>query len=119
MLKKIKVSPFSETYCDKNGILFSKDNSILISFPPNYYNSVLAHSYKVPEGVQKIEKFAFRECNNISQVELPQSVKELGAGAFASCYELKKINLPENLEIIGEACFADCKLKGAWNKWMN
>ena len=67
----------------------------------------------------KIEKFAFRECNNISQVELPQSVKELGAGAFASCYELKKINLPENLEIIGEACFADCKLKGAWNKWMN
>ena len=119
MLKKIKVSPFSETYCDKNGILFSKDNSILISFPPNYYNSVLAHSYKVPEGVQKIEKFAFRECNNISQVELPQSVNELGAGAFASCYELKKINLPENLEIIGEACFADCKLKGAWNKWMN
>ena len=56
MLKKIKVSPFSKTYCDKKGVLFSKDNSILISFPPNYYNSVLAHAYKVPEGVQKIEK---------------------------------------------------------------
>ena len=110
MLKKIKVSPFSKTYCDKKGVLFSKDNSILISYPPNYYNSVLAHAYKVPEGVQKIEKFAFRECNNISQIELPESVKELGAGAFSGCCELRKINLPENLEIIGEACFANCKL---------
>jgi hypothetical protein len=82
----------------------------LISFPPNYYDSILAHSYKVPKGVQKIEKFAFRECNNISQIELPESVKELGEGAFIGCCELQKINLPINLEIIGEACFTNSKI---------
>lgn len=110
MLKKIKVSPFSKTYCDNKGVLFSKDKSVLISFPPNYYDSILAHSYKVPKGVQKIEKFAFRECNNISQIELPESVKELGEGAFIGCCELQKINLPINLEIIGEACFTNSKI---------
>lgn len=58
----------------------------------------------------KIEKFAFRECNNISQIELPESVKELGEGAFIGCCELQKINFPKNLEIIGAEYFSNSKM---------
>jgi len=69
----------------------------------------------VPDGVTKIEAFAFGHadneeegCPNLKEVILPASVKEIERFAFYQCRALVKIHFPENLKTIGQEAFRKC-----------
>jgi len=63
----------------------------------------------VPEGVTKIDDFAFSHNIAIAVVILPDSVTEIGRGAFAGCKNLLNVRIPDSVTVIGEDAFAGCR----------
>ena len=59
---------------------------------------------ELPEGLTKIEDFAFAMCTNLRTVRLPSTVTELGEYAFRSCENLTSINLG-SIKVIGDYAF--------------
>lgn len=85
-LKSIDVDKENQTYSSIDGVLYSKDHKILYAYP-NMHGSV----YEVPEGVETIEKFAFKDCDNIELLMLPSTLKLIKLNAFYRATSLKKV----------------------------
>ena len=68
-----------------------------------------AEAVKVPDGVTKINDFAFEGNSTITSVVLPQGLQVIGNSAFCMCKNLKTINLPESLIQIDKRAFFFCE----------
>ncbi len=81
-LVEIEVAKENEHYCSVDGVLYSKDMSVLLRFPSG---------------------------SPLKEFSVPESVKDIGDLAFSSCANLRKVTLPCGLESIGEDCFLGSK----------
>ena len=52
------------------------------------------------DNVPKIEDEQYANCQNLRRIVVPEGVKELGNNAFRECKQLTSINLPRSLKII-------------------
>ncbi len=102
-LERIEVSPENKTYCDIDGVLFSKDGTRLITFPDNH-----SSRYIVPNSVIHIERSAFDYAKKLRKLTLGKNVKTIGLAAFFHCKKLRSIRLPEGLASIGPGAFSFC-----------
>ena len=59
-------------------------------------------------GVKVIGSYAFDNCYNLTSVTLPESVNVISNDAFSSCYNLTSITIPANVTSIGERAFSGC-----------
>ena len=66
-------------------------------------------SIALPEGLLRIETFAFMGCSELTTVVLPDSLVEIGDGAFNGCKKLSDITLPKGLKSIGNHAFIGCR----------
>ena len=116
LLRKITVHADNLVYTDINGVLFSKDRTELIYFPPHHP----MHNYIVPDTVRCIGNMAFAIsgrstvydndiADGVLSVELPNGLQEIGDNAFYSCKCLTDIIIPDSVYRIGEAAFSACK----------
>ena len=103
-LTSIDVAPNNENYTSIDGVLFSKDKTILIKYPEGKD----ATSYTIPEGVTWIGDYAFYDCDYLTSITLPEGVTEIGDFAFKYCSSLTSITLPSSLTTIGSAAFRGC-----------
>jgi len=55
------------------------------------------------DSITSIGRYAFKGCNNLSNVSIPNSVTRIGYSAFGGCKKLTTINLPESVTSL-EAC---------------
>ena len=62
----------------------------------------------IGEGVKSIPNSVFRECKNITRVEMPSTVESIGDYAFAGCTSLTHIDLPSSLKHLGAYAFNGC-----------
>ena len=79
-LAAINVDEANENYCSVEGILFTKDKTVLIQYPCNKKDRT---SYTIPGSVTKVSDNAFSNCK-LKFVTLPNTVVEVGNGAFYS-----------------------------------
>lgn len=63
----------------------------------------------LPEGLVKIDKYAFTSCENLKEAAIPSSVKYIGDAAFWGC-KLQNVVLPPEPDFISKDAFAGCKL---------
>lgn len=103
-LESILVSEFNKVYKSIDGVLFSKDQKILLVYPPN---KNITH-YDVPFTVTSIEKYAFFKCQKLISISI-DSVQSIGKKSFESCFNLIMVNAPNNLKLIGDNAFESCK----------
>ena len=47
----------------------------------------------IPDGVTKIEEWAFSGCSSLKSIEIPNSVTEIGYSAFGGCTSLQSIEI--------------------------
>lgn len=82
----LKVMPKNSVfYADKAGVLFNKVEKKLLHAP-----SAIPRRYKIPDGIEEIEKGAFRNCGKSAPcIEIPASVTKIGDAAFESVAEVK------------------------------
>ena len=85
-LKSIEVHQDNKAYCSIDGVLYSKDHKVLYAYP-NKHGSI----YEVPEGVETVEKFAFKDCDNIKMITLPSTIKQIKLNAFYRATNLEKV----------------------------
>ncbi len=101
-LKEITVDGNNPNYCSDNGMLFSKDKTVLYTYPPAKSGEI----YTVPDYVKTILDCAFRDCSNLVELTIPDTVENLGT--IWSCKSLKKVKLPDNLTEIRGYCLYEC-----------
>lgn len=76
------------------------------------FNNTTANTIKtlvIPEGVKKLDWYAFNTCENLESVTLPESLEYIDSWAFERCYKLKTINVPANVSVINGGAFAQNK----------
>ncbi len=92
-LKKISCDKNNKVYSSFEGVLFSKDKSILISYPPSKESLI----YRIPEGTRNIEFSSFRNNRNLETIYVPNSVKKVSDNAFKFSEKLIKLTFePDN-----------------------
>lgn len=62
-------------------------------------------SVVIPEGVKKIDKYAFFECEKLTTVVLPSSLRVIDYQAFYECKKMASLNFPEGLVWIRDAFY--------------
>lgn len=103
-LTNIAVDSGNTAYCSVDGVLFSKDKTVLCCYPAGKGGT----SYTVPDGVTKVGAYAFYKCSGLTSVEIPNGVTSVGDWAFYECRKLSKITLPDGLGRINDYVFGEC-----------
>ncbi len=104
-VSKISVDARNMHYSSQEGVLFNKDATELIKYPPNKEED----TYIIPAGVTKIGESAFSHCLNLSQIEIPDTVEYIDNGAFKGCKGLVQITLPSSIKEIRYDAFRACR----------
>ena len=110
-LQSIQVAGDSRSYSAADGVLFSKDGSVLYSHPPA---KEISAEYTVPSDVREIGDYAFRR-KAIRILHVPEGVETIDWEAFGYNKTLETVYLPASLKKIDYAAFNSCDaLKDVW-----
>lgn len=61
----------------------------------------------IPEWETEIKEGAFKDCEELTSIELPQWIKKIGNYAFYGCSSLTEVRIPEGCNV-DENAFHDC-----------
>ena len=62
----------------------------------------------IPEGIERIDAYAFASCASLKSVYLPDSLVTLGYAVFYHSSELESVRIGKNLEVLGSLVFTGC-----------
>ena len=79
-LASVKVSENNPAFTSEDGILFSKDKTELIFYPPKSERT----EYTIPDGVKCIQSSAFENCLNLTSVTIPDTITNVLGSAFSA-----------------------------------
>ncbi len=100
-LKEIKVESGNANYTSFDGVLFDKDQSVLLAYPGHNKNQ----TYTIPSSVTEIAEYAFDGCHNLSEITLSTSLLKIGSGAFNECDAIESITIPASVTEIAQDAF--------------
>ncbi len=126
-LQTVTVAEGNPTFKGVDGVLYSKDGSILFCYPPDkqdtaytipatttelgmdaFYGNMNILSVTVPDSLRKIGEAAFYDCMNLQSIALPDSMDSIGSDAFSFCYDLTELKLPSKVNSFGSWMFCYC-----------
>lgn len=130
-LETINVDADNENYCSENGIIYDKNKTVLIKYPPakkdksfiapntvlyvntnafNNCNNLINIKFFEPttDSFFYIDSLAFYNCNNLESVILPNLMTEISSATFKCCKNLKNVVIPNSVSEIEEYAFCDC-----------
>ena len=103
-LTSINVAEANTVYSSANGVLFSKDKTLLVQYPAGKTDA----SYTIPNSVTSIELGAFCDRTSLASITIPDSVTSIGNSAFSGCTGLTSITIPNSVTSIGWNAFSGC-----------
>jgi hypothetical protein len=125
-LIKINIDFGNREYTAENGILYSKDKTVLHTYPIGKKDN----SFTIPDNVitigklafdgskltdvtigknvESIEDQAFKECLNFVGITIPDNVTRIGKKVFWNCYNLTGIVIPKSVTCIEREAFYHC-----------
>lgn len=114
-LKSIDVDVENKNFLSSDGVLFSKDKTVLLAFPNNSHgaefdsqNKLLKTStYQIPSTVKIVGEKAFYRCEALKSIIIPEGVVEIRERAFTNCTRLEEIKLPSTLTTLGVDAFSE------------
>lgn len=145
-ITKFVVDNNNTKYKAINGVLYSKDETVLIAYPtgiiyssvvvPSGVTSIMSYAFNtcqlasvtLPSTLTTIENSAFFNCDNLSSVTFDgvSGLTKIGNYAFRYCEKLTTITIPASVTVIGRCAFADTGLSSAtleetegWKKYTN
>lgn len=125
-LTEILVDKENPYLASVDGVLFSKDKTVLYTYPggkagvyaiPDGVTQIAACAFSacaklthvtIPEGVRRIEDWVFKNCRTLTGVDIPDSVENINAEAFSGCVSLKRVTIPDSVKRIYFSAFAGC-----------
>lgn len=128
-LQQFTVDGRNSTFTARDGILYSKDMSTLVSVPnvptiariPSSVTKIGASAFQgsdrletltIPEGVTIIDRGAFHDCGRLGSMTIPAGVAKIEGGAFYNCGELTEVTMLGERPDAPKTLFPGCgKLK--------
>ncbi|QOR72968.1 leucine-rich repeat domain-containing protein [Cruoricaptor ignavus] len=125
-----KVNEASQHFKSVEGVLYSKDGSVLVKYPagkqgdsfsvPNTVKTMgtaamegsRLYYINLPNSLETISEAAFVNCLRLMEIKIPNGVKSIGVNAFLSCISLQVIEISESVETIGQQAFLNCPKLG-------
>jgi hypothetical protein len=125
-LMSIEVAAGNTYYSSEDGVLFNKNKTVLIRYPPGkqgaytipnsvteigknaFYGSIGLTSVTISNSVTSIGEMAFYGSRNLTSVTIPNSVTTIEKWAFGSCFGLKSITIPNSITDIKDDTFSHC-----------
>ncbi len=101
-LKKIDVDAENPAFCDLNGVLMTKDKTVLIDYP----DARSAKHYTIPASVTEVRTHAFADCCNLESILIPETVTTIGSYAFADCANLQSAVILADCGTIADYAFS-------------
>lgn len=124
-LTAITVDADNPTYASVDGVLCSKDLSVVYAVPgakksvelpkglkeigPQAFQGCVLNAVTIPTGVTVIGMTAFGDCRNVTELTIPKGVTEIQRGTFSWCESLTKISLPQGVTSVGNEAFYCCR----------
>jgi hypothetical protein len=102
-LTSITVNPTNSAYCGLSGVLFSKDQATLVSYPAGK-----SGRYTIPDTVTSIGDLSFYYCTKLTGITIPASVTSINYEVFGYCSGLTSITIPDSVTSIGNWAFFEC-----------
>lgn len=87
-LSNIFVDKNSTHYMDKDGVLFTKDETTLVFYPIGRKGE-----YVIPESVTTIADRVFKDNQNITGIIIGLNITNIGANAFDGCFNLTNLTI--------------------------
>ena len=103
-LKKFTVNENNQSYKDVDGILFSKDDKMLIKYPAKKETA----EYVISEDAAIICTGAFMDNEYLRKITIGNFVTAVSDYAFKNCSALEEVELGGNVRIIGNESFKNC-----------
>lgn len=83
------------------GADYSRDGTILFCVDD-------VSSFVIPDTVEEIDLFAFKDCISLKEVHIPDSVTFIGSSAFEGCVSLGLVHIPASVRLIEDYAFIGC-----------
>lgn len=106
-LQNIDVAEGNSAYISVDGVVFSRDKTVLCIFPAGR-----SGFYSVPASTVHIANYAFANAEKLTDLELNAGLTEIGGFAFSQCATLSRPILPSSLTTIGDNAFEYCASMG-------
>jgi len=103
-LSYIAIDGNNSTYLFENGTIMDKRRREIVQVLAGR----LGESYSIPDSVERIDRYAFWGCDNITSVQLNNRMKRIPAYAFSNMPNLKTISIPGIVSEIDMKAFEDC-----------
>ncbi len=103
-MSAFEVSEANPNFCSVDGVLFDKNISTLMQYPPSKTNT----TYSIPSNVVTIAETAFWCSRNLTIVTIPNGVASIGSSAFLGCSGLTSVTIPNSVATIGQMPFVSC-----------
>ncbi len=103
-LTEIKLAEGNTNFKVIDGVLYSADGATLIAFP---CKNAKAELFEVPENVTAIAEGAFRN-SSIKSIVIPKAVLTIEADTFRDCAELSIVDMDGAVNKIGNNAFNGC-----------
>lgn len=87
-LTNVLVDPANPAYSSADGVLFSKDSTVLVQYPPGK-----AGGYTVPGTVTTIREAGFCSSTNLTSLAIPASTASIARDAFLYCTGLQTVTV--------------------------
>jgi YD repeat-containing protein len=109
-LTSVTVDAGNTTYSSANGVLYNKNQTVLIYYPAGKTDPAFA----IPGTVTQIYKNAFSfSQSGLSVVTIPGSVTSIGESAFSYCFDLSSVHVSWNTPVsINANVFSSLTLSG-------
>lgn len=115
----------SEAYVIDNKILYDADRTRLVSCLTDAAMVIVPKTVRVigslaftrraklkkvqlPDGLERIGRDAFSDCDALEEVVIPASVKTIAPYAFGGCESLKKVTFLGEVTSLSRTAFSDC-----------
>jgi hypothetical protein len=94
----------SKDFYWEDDVFYLKSNIVKI----NKDSPIFSGDYKIKEGIKAISDQVFKECYNLTNVNIPSSVRVIGCNVFRDCKLLESISIPEGITSIKKGTFQGC-----------
>ena len=93
----------SDSYSVVDGLLYNKDQTILVNCPAGKVGSVV-----LPSTVKTLDSNAFYNCTQVTDITLPEGLDSIGFAVFVGCSSLKTLTIPASTRVMGYGNFTGC-----------
>jgi len=103
-LEVISVNAENPNFVFENGILYSKDKTLICQV----IGGKKADNLSIPDTVKSIMPYSFWGCDKIKSVSLSASMSEIGPYAFSNCTSLESVVISPSVRSIQLKAFSNC-----------